>query len=141
MASPNFIYDTSQNSYGVYNWPNAAQSLPNEAQAEQETPYGSAPNSIEIQSSTPGLFTGTTLGNLLNSLTGKGTQDSAGNFITPQNASILGASGVSTGFLTWLEGGFADASIRIGVVILGFILVAAGLTMFKNGTVEIKLKR
>lgn len=101
-----------------------------------------------IKGADPGILTGTTIGNLINSLTGKPQQDALGDYVTPNSSqsAALGNTVVNSGnpisnFANWFEKGFQDGSIRIGVVILGFILVAVGLSMFKNGEIKIEVKK
>lgn len=134
-------YDTSAASYGVNYYPRAASFFPNEAQAVQDTPINSAAG---IPYSKPNIFTGTTIGNIVNNFLGSSPQDTAGLSTDSQNyatSSLASSSSTPSGIVAGIESYVGTGALRVGVVVLGFILVASGLTMFKNGELKISVTK
>lgn len=136
---PDLPYDQSGAAYGVNFYPNAATFLPNEAQAVQETPYPQNGISIPLGKPSGSNPITSAITNSINSLFNIPPTDSAGLQTNSPGYAQFNASSPS-GIVSDIESYVGSGALRIGVVVLGFILVASGLTMFKNGELKISVK-
>lgn len=126
MANTVYNYAGSQ---GIYSFPNAAASFQgDEATATTETPLSTTPDTSIIRDvpTTPQLSLGSEI------------LGAAGNVAS---SAVSATFSPFSSFFNWIETGISDTLVRGGVVILGFIMVAAGLYAFKNTSVSVMLKK